>query len=131
MQSVMKHDFSKTPSIQAPRASFDRSFGYKTTADAGYLIPFMVDDVLPGDTFNAKTTGFARLATPLFPVMDNMYMDTHFFFVPLRLVWGNARKFFGEQVNPSDSIDYALPTFNSYTPALSDLSDYMGLPPGS
>lgn len=127
----MKHDFSNAPTIQAPRSSFDRSFGYKTTFDAGQLIPFYVDDVLPGDTFNLNTTGFARLSTPKFPFMDNLYMDTHFFFVPLRLVWDNARKFFGEQANPADTIDYALPTFTSFTPAAGSIHDYMGLPPGN
>ena len=116
MKSVMQHDFSKTPSINAPRSGFDRSFGYKTTFDAGKLIPFYIDDVLPGDTFNLNTTGFARLSTPLFPIMDNMYMDTHYFFVPLRLVWENSKKFFGEQDSPSDSIDFALPIMTSHTP---------------
>ena len=82
MKSVMDHDFSKVPTINAPRSSFDRSFGHKTTMDAGKLIPFYVDDVLPGDTFNCNSTIFARLNTPAFPVMDNMYLDTHFFFGP-------------------------------------------------
>lgn len=131
MKSVMSHDFSRAPSINAPRSSFDRSFGYKTTFDAGYLIPFFVDDVLPGDTFNLNTTGFARLSTPLFPVMDNMYMDTHFFFVPLRLIWDNSKKFFGEQVNPGDSIDYQFPVISSYTPTEQSLSDYLGIPIGA
>jgi len=128
-KSVMQHDFSRNPSIDAPRSKFDLSHGHKTTFDAGQLIPFYVEDVLPGDTFNLSTHGFARMATQLFPVMDNMYMDTHFFFVPLRLVWDNARKFFGEQVNPNDSIDFTLPTFNEFTPTEGSLSDYLGLPP--
>jgi hypothetical protein len=123
--------FAKAPQIDAPRSSFDLSFGHKTTFDAGKLIPFMCMDVLPGDTFNANTTGFARLATPQFPFMDNMYMDTHFFFVPWRLVWDNARKFFGEQANPTDSIDYAIPTFSSFTPTEGSIHDYLGLPPGN
>ena len=101
-RSVMQHDFSRNPSIDAPRSKFDLSHGHKTTFNAGYLVPFYVEDVLPGDTFNLRTEGFARMATQLFPVMDNMFMDTHFFFVPLRLVWDNARKFFGEQVDPPD-----------------------------
>jgi len=126
----MAHDFSKVPQISSPRSSFDRSFGYKTGFDSGYLIPFLVDDILPGDTFNVKTTGFARLATPLFPVLDNMYMSTHFFFVPLRLVWDNSKKFFGEQANPTDSIDFQLPQFSPYTATTNDISDYMGLPVG-
>ncbi|AXL14471.1 major capsid protein [Microviridae sp.] len=127
MQSVMTHEFSRAPSINAPRSSFDRSFGYKTSFDIGQLIPFYCDDVIPGDSFNLNTTGFARVATPLFPIMDNMYMDTHFFFVPLRLVWDNARKFFGEQTNPADSIDYTLPVMTSHVPAEASISDYLGL----
>ena len=127
----MRHDFAKTPTIDAPRSRFDRSFGYKTTFDAGQLIPFYVDDVIPGDTFNLKTTAFARLSTPEFPFMDNMYMDTHFFFCPMRLVWENSRKFFGEQENPADSIDYQIPIMTSHTPAEASLSDYLGLPIGN
>lgn len=127
MKSVMAHDFSKAPSIDAPRSFFDRSFGHKTTLDAGKLVPFYIDDVLPGDTFNLKTTGFARMNTPLKAPMDNLYMDTHFFFVPWRLVWDNARKFFGEQANPADSIDYTIPIMTSHVPAENSLSDYMGL----
>jgi len=109
MKSVMTHNFSQAPSVQAPRSQFDRSHGHKFTMDAGWLVPFYWDDVLPGDTFNANLTAFARLATPLFPVMDNMFIDTHFFFVPTRLVWENSKKFFGEQVDPGDSIDYQIP----------------------
>jgi len=109
MQSVMTHNFSQAPSIQAPRSTFDRSHGHKFTMDAGWLVPFYWDDVLPGDTFNMQTTAFARLATPLFPLMDNVFIDTHFFFVPTRLIWENSRKFYGEQDNPTDSIDYTKP----------------------
>lgn len=131
MRSVMKHDFSVAPQVDQPRSTFDRSFGYKTVFDAGQLIPFYVDDVLPGDTFTLNTTGFARLNTPAVPLMDNMYLDTHFFFIPLRLVWENSKKFFGEQDNPGDSIDYTIPQFASFTPAENSLSDYLGLPLGN
>lgn len=127
MQSVMQKDFSRVPQIDAPRSSFDRSFGHKTTFDAGKLIPFYIDDVLPGDTFNLETFAIARMSTPLYPVMDNMYLDTHFFFVPMRLVWENSRKFFGEQANPSDSIDYTIPVMTGHVPAEASLSDYLGL----
>ena len=81
--SVMTHQFSQVPSAEIPRASFDRSHGYKTTFDAGFLIPCFVDEALPGDTFNLKMTGFARLATPLKPFMDNVFLDSFFFAVPL------------------------------------------------
>jgi len=124
----MKHSFSNAPSIQAPRSKFDRTFAHKTTFNAGQLIPYIVDDVLPGDTFNLQSTVFARMSTPLFPIMDNMYLDTHFFFVPLRLVWNNARKFFGEQENPNDSIDYQVPVFSQFNCLENTLMQYMGIP---
>ena len=91
------HVFSQVPKAEIPRSSFDRSHGNKTTFDAGYLVPIFVDEALPGDTFNLKMTGFARLATPIFPIMDNMYMETHYFSIPMRLVWDNWQKFNGEQ----------------------------------
>jgi len=82
MKSVMSHNFAQVPRADIPRSSFDRSHGVKTTFDAGDLIPFYVDEALPGDTFNMKSAGFARLSTPLYPVMDNMYMETFYFAVP-------------------------------------------------
>jgi len=131
MKSVMKHSFSNTPIINAPRSKFDRSCTHKTTFDAGYLIPFFSDEVIPGDTFNLSVSAFARMATPIFPVMDNIFMDTHFFFVPMRLVWENSRKFFGEQLSPGDSIDYQIPVFSTHS-TVGDhygISSYLGIPP--
>lgn len=131
--SVMKHRFSEVPKAEIPRSTFDRSHGHKTTFDAGYLVPILIDEALPGDTFNVKMTGFARLAIPIFPIMDNMYMDTHFFAVPVRLVWDNWQKFNGEQTDPGDSTDFTIPQMVStavtgYT--TSSLHDYMGIPVG-
>lgn len=131
MKSVMQHSFSNVPGISIQRSSFDRSHGYKTTFDAGYLIPIFVDEVLPGDTFNVNMTGFARLATPVFPIMDNMRMETFFFFCPYRLVWDNFQKFMGEQRNPGDSIDYVVPKMTSTAVtgyANMSLNDYFGIP---
>ena len=79
-KSVMGHKFSEVPKAEIQRSSFDRSHGLKSTFDAGYLVPIYTDEVVPGDTFNLNMTGFARMATPIFPVMDNMYMETFFFF---------------------------------------------------
>lgn len=126
------HVFSQVPKAEIPRSSFDRSHGHKTTFDAGYLIPVFVDEALPGDTFNLKMTGFARLATPIFPLMDNMYMETHYFSVPFRLVWDNWQKFNGEQKNPGDSTDFIIPQMVSPVGGYStnSISDYMGLPTG-
>ncbi len=92
MRSVMEHDFSKVPHADIPRSSFDRSHGHKTTFDIGRLIPIFCDEALPGDTFNLKTSGFCRLATPIFPIMDNMYAETFYFAVPIRLIWDNFTK---------------------------------------
>lgn len=125
-QQVFNH--VAKPEIQ--RSTFDRSHGYKTTLDAGLLIPVFVDEALPGDTFNVNVSMFGRLSTPLKPIMDNMYMDVHFFSVPLRLVWSNFKKFMGEQANPGDSTSYVIPTITApaggYTEA--SIYDYMGLP---
>jgi len=129
-RSVDPHKFAMIPRADIPRASFNRQFTHKTTFDAGFLVPVYVDEVLPGDTFNLKMTAFARLATPIFPTMDNMHLDTFFFFVPNRLVWNNWVKFMGEQDNPSDSISYVIP--QQVSPAggyaIGSLQDYMGLP---
>jgi len=130
MKSVMTHNFSKVPKADIPRSSFNRSHGHKTTFNAGDLIPIYVDEALPGDTFNAKLTAFGRLATPIHPFMDNMYIDTHFFAVPLRLLWDNWEKFNGAQDSPGDTTDYLVPTISAplggYQP--SSMSDYFGIP---
>ena len=96
MKSVMQHTFAEVTNIRTPRSSFNRSHGLKTTFDAGQLIPIYLDEVLPGDTFKLSMSSFARLATPLTPVMDNMYLDYFFFFIPTRIVWDNFKKFYGE-----------------------------------
>ena len=128
-RSVMKHQFSEVPKAEIQRSSFDRSHGMKTTFDAGYLVPIFQDEIYPGDTFNLKMTGFARMATPIFPVMDNMYMETFFFFVPNRLLWDNWQKFMGEQDDPGDSIDFTIPQINSGLGYANEtLEDYLGFP---
>lgn len=131
MKSVMQHNFSQVPRAEIPRSSFDRSHDVKTTFDAGWLYPFFTDEVIPGDTFNLRTTGFCRLSTPIYPIMDNMFLDTFYFFVPLRLIWDNFKRMMGEQDNPTDSTDYICPV----TPGLAtfgfpegSLADYLGIP---
>jgi len=124
--------FSRVPSANIQRSTFDRSFGHKTTFDSGLLIPYFVDEVLPGDTMNLRSSILARLATPIFPYMDNVFLDVHFFFVPNRLVWENWERFNGAQDNPDDSTDYLLPQLDATTHSagFTELSiyDYMGLP---
>jgi hypothetical protein len=130
-RSASAHQFSMIPRAEIPRSKFNAQKTLKTAFDAGYLVPIYVDEVLPGDSFNCRMTAFTRLATPLFPVMDNMYLDTFFFFVPNRLVWSNWQRFMGERdPNPDSSIDYTIPTMTSPTGgyAVNSLQDYMGLP---
>ena len=126
----MGKNFSEIPSANIQRSAFSRTHGYKTTFDAGKLIPIYVDEALPGDTFIMDATMFGRLSTPLTPVMDNMIMDTFWFAVPNRLVWDNWHKFCGAQDNPGDSTSYTIPQLVS--PAggwlVGSLSDYFGLP---
>jgi hypothetical protein len=123
--------FSQIPNSPIQRSVFDRSHDYKTTLDSGYLIPFFVDEVLPGDTFKLRVNAFVRMNTLIAPFMDNVFMDTFFFFVPTRLVWDNWQKFCGEQKNPGDSTDFLIPSLsgtNTFTNG--SIFDYMGLPTG-
>lgn len=133
-RSSSRKFFSKVPNITKPRSSFDRSFGVKTTFDAGYLIPIFVDQAIPGDTMIVDMEALARLATPIKPTMDNLYMETFFFFVPRRLTWNNFEKYMGEQANPGDSIDYLIPQIQSPTTtgaAVMSLFDYLNVPVGA
>jgi len=129
-KSVNVHQFAMVPRADIPRASFNIQKAHKTTFDAGYLIPVLCEEILPGDTFNVKMTAFARLSTPIFPIMDNMYLDSFFFFVPNRLVWTNWVRFMGEQDDPTDSISYVVPTVESPLGGFANdtIYDYFGLP---
>lgn len=124
----MQHDFGKTPSVDKPRSVFDLSHGHKTAIDFDYIYPICVLDVLPGDSIKVRSSLLARLSTPQFPTFDNIHIDEHWLSIPWRLIWENARKFHGEQDNPSDSIDYTIPQFTSFTPTEDSLHDYLGLP---
>lgn len=133
MKSVMKHLFSQIPRAQISRSVFDRSHGWKSTFDSGYLVPFLVDEVLPGDSYKVKFNFLARLSTPIVPTMDNLFLDTFYFFVPYRLLWKHWEQFNGQQDYPGASTDYLVPQ----TTALADkgfpvgsLEDYFGLPTG-
>lgn len=103
------HLFSQVPHVAIPRSSFNRNFDIKTTFDGGYIVPFFVDDVLPGDTFNVRVNALIRMTTPIVPTMSNIYADFFFFSVPNRLVWNNWEKFNGQQDDPGDSTDYLVP----------------------
>ena len=128
--SVDPHNFAMVPRADIPRSKFNIQSALKTTFDAAWLVPIYIDEVLPGDAMNLRMTAFCRLATPTTPVMDNLHLDTFWFFVPNRLVWDNWQKFQGEQTNPGDSISYVIP--QQVSPAAGylklSLQDYFGLP---
>lgn len=128
-KSVDVHQFAMVPRADIPRSSFLRESAHKTTFDAGYLIPVYCDEVLPGDSFKMRAVMMARMSTPIWPLMDNLYLDSFWFFVPNRLVWSNWKKFMGEQASPADSISYSIPQMVSPNSgyAVSSLHDYFGL----
>ena len=133
MKSVMKHLFSQIPRAQISRSVFDRSHGWKSTFDSGYLVPFLVDEVLPGDSYKVKFNFLARLSTPIVPTMDNLFVDTFYFFVPYRLLWKHWEQFNGQQDYPGAQTDYLVP--QTTAPAdkgfpVGSLEDYFGLPTG-
>ena len=127
LPSTLSKDFSRVPKVEIQRSVFNRDHGLKTTFDAGYLVPIFYDEALPGDTFQCDANGFGRLATPIVPFMDNLYIETFFFAVPYRIIWDNWEKFCGEQTNPGDSTDYLVPTLST-TVTNSTLYDYLGVP---
>lgn len=131
--SPMTYQFSRVPEVDIQRSTFDRTHTFKTTMDSGYLVPIFVDEALPGDTFKVESTLFGRFATPIVPIMDNVYLETFFFAVPYRLVWDHWVNFMGEQRNPGDSTDYLVPTLETSGDdgfAVGSIHDYMGLPTG-
>lgn len=129
-KSVDVHQFAMIPRADVPRSRFKIETSHKTAFDSGYLVPIFVDEVLPGDSFSLRMTAFCRLATPIFPFMDNLHLDSFFFFVPSRLLWSNFKKFMGEQNSPGDSTDFTIP--QCVSPAggydIGSIFDYFGLP---
>lgn len=124
--------FAALPHTSIQRSVFNRSHDYKTTFDSGYLVPFFVDEVLPGDSFKLNCSIFCRLATPIVPFMDNLYLETFFFFVPNRLVWKHWENFMGQQDNPGDSTDYLIPQTVAGSKGFpsGSVADYFGIPTG-
>lgn len=132
---VKAHNFSNAPQVYQKRSRFDRSFVRKMTFDEGKLVPFFVDEVLPGDTISLTVRDFCRLATPVAPFMDNLYLDKFFFFVPNRLVWEHWQNFCFEQEDPDDSTDYVVPTCQlaggtAGENGIGTVWDYFALPTG-
>lgn len=125
--------FSQIPTVDLDRNLFERNHQWKGTLDGGFLYPVFCDEVLPGDTKKLNTTFFGRMTTPIVPIMDNIYLDYHLWFVPRRLVWEHWDEFLGARENPDDSIDYLIPQVESGTnggyPRYSYF-DYLGIRPG-
>lgn len=124
--------FSTIPSMSMPRSSIRQDFKVKTTFDAGWLIPVVVDEILPGDTIHVQPTLFARLPTLIYPIMSNIYLDFHLWFCPNRILWDHWVNMQGEQRDPTDSIDYTVPVVTSPVGGWAEgsLYDYLGIPPG-
>lgn len=128
--------FSQIPKMNVSRSKFIRKQDVKFTMDAGKLIPFYVDEVLPGDTFSVDTAGICRMTTPIYPVMDNCYLDVYYFYAPMRIVWEHTKEFFGE--NNTDAwaqkTEYTVPKLKvigkaaAETPLEGSILDYMGIP---
>ena len=97
------------PTITAPRAHFDMSNKVPMTMDFDYIYPTNVYEILPGDTMSLDVNVFGRFATLIHPLMDQAYLDAFAFWAPSRILWDNTKKFYGEQANPGDSIDYTKP----------------------
>lgn len=124
---VNQSHFAMIPQANIRRSVFNRSHVYKTTFNEGQLIPYFVDEVIPGDTFTLNPVEFCRLATPVVPFMDNIYIESFFFFVPSRLVYDKWVNLCGEQENPEDSTDYLVPTVALTGDMTNKLPDYMGI----
>ena len=120
--------------IDMSRSRFDRSSSYKTTFNVGQIIPFYVDEVLPGDTFSIDTSKVVRMQTLLTPVMDDIFLDTYYFFVPNRLTWNHWKQFMGENTESAwiPSVEYEIPQLTAPEGGwnIGTIADYMGIPTG-
>lgn len=132
--------FSQIPKMNVSRSKFIRKQDVKLTMDAGKLIPFYIDEVLPGDTFSVDTAGICRMATPIYPVMDNCYLDIYYFYVPMRIVWDHTKEFFGENNSQAwiQKTEYKIPKlriqgnenaeYDQKIPHEGSIADYFGIP---
>ena len=129
--------FNQVPNLEITRSRFKRDQDIKLTFDAGQLIPFYVDEVLPGDTFSIDNVGLVRMSTPIFPVMDNCYLDYYYFFCPDRILWEHWKEFMGEVTDEPwvQQTEYTIPqlkikggTAENKFPLENSILDYMGIP---
>lgn len=127
--------FSLSPHVDISRSRFDRSASLKTSFNAGDVVPFFLEEVLPGDTFSVDTSKVVRMQTLLTPMMDNVYLDTYYFFVPNRLVWDHWKEFCGENTESAwiPQTEYTMPQITSPSDTgwnVGTLADYFGIPTG-
>lgn len=128
--------FNQVPRLDITRSRFKRRQDVKLTLNAGQLIPFYVDEVLPGDTFSIDQAAIIRMTTPIFPVMDNCHMDIYYFNVPCRILWDNFKRFMGENDKGpwAQTQEYTIPqvkvtgTTDKPAPYEGSIMDYMGIP---
>lgn len=124
--------FNQVPRLENPRSLFDRSHQLLTTINEGDLVPIYCDEVLPGDSARVRLNSLVRMATPIYPIMDNCYMDTYFFFVPCRLLWKHWENMFGQNDTDywSQKTEYSTPkTKNGQLEYQNGtLADYFGIP---
>lgn len=134
MRPNRDYSFAQVPTVSVPRSTFNRTHSHKTTFNQGTLVPFFLDEILPGDTFNVSAQLFGRLATPFVPVMDNLHLDIFFFFVPNRLLWEHWQNHMGENERPEDvgTVDYLTPSIEVPSGGFQTggLADYFGIPVG-
>lgn len=135
MNRNVESHFALNPTrLDMSRSKFDRSFSLKTSFNVGDIVPFYVDEVLPGDTFDVKTSKVVRMQTLITPIMDNIYLDTYYFFVPNRLVWEHWKQFNGENTESAwlPSTEYSIPQLTAPSGGWSvgTIADYMGIPTG-
>lgn len=121
--------------IDMSRSRFDRPFSHKTTFNVGQIIPFYVDEVLPGDTFDVETSRVVRMQSLITPVMDNIYLDMYYFFVPNRIVWSHWKQFMGENTESAwiPKTEYEVPQITAPSEsgfAVGTIADYLGVPTG-
>ena len=129
--------FNQIPEMRASRTRFNRDQTILTTFDSGKLIPFYVDEVLPGDTFNVDTSAIVRMTTPKYPVMDDAFIDFYYFYCPNRILWDDFKQFMGEVDDTPwmPEKNYKVPQIaisvnkgGISKPAEGTILDYMGVP---
>ena len=135
MNRNVESHFALNPTrIDMSRSTFDRSASVKTSFNVGDIVPFFLEEVLPGDTFDVRTSKVVRMQTLLTPMMDNVYLDSYYFFVPNRLVWKHWKEFNGENTESAwlPTTQYSVPQITSPASGWSvgTVADYFGLPTG-